>query len=136
MCGIAGIWTKNPKLLERDKYLKMLNLLQHRGPDTQRVDLLQEEGLVLLHTRLSIIDLSSAGNQPMWNEGRTISLVFNGEIYNFQELRQELEKAGHKFRSYTDSEVILHGYEEWGIGVVHRLNGMFAFVSRDRPGAT
>lgn len=131
MCGIAGIWTKNPSLLDQDQRLQMLNQLRHRGPDAQRLDVLQDGGLVLLHTRLSVIDLSSAGHQPMWNEDHSISLVYNGEIYNFKELRRELDNAGHHFRSNTDSEVILHGYEEWGTKVVHRLNGMFAFAIWD-----
>ena len=80
-----------------------------------------------MHTRLKIIDLSPAGAQPMANEDDTVWVTFNGEIYNFAELRRQLESEGHRFRSHADTEVIVHGYEEWGDGVVERLDGMFAF---------
>ena len=82
--------------------------------------------------RLSIIDISSTGDQPLYNEDRTKVLVFNGEIYNYQELREKLIEAGHEFKTHTDSETLLHGYEEWGEALVDRLRGMYGFVIWDR----
>lgn len=127
MCGIAGIiGSSDTQLMER-----MLATIAHRGPDDSGIERFDEvghrEGSVLGHRRLSIIDLSTKGKQPMSNEDGTLWVVFNGEIYNFAELRQELEQAGHVFRSHTDTEVILHGYEQWGASCVERFNGMFAF---------
>jgi asparagine synthase (glutamine-hydrolysing) len=127
MCGIAGAYSKASGWLKDAPLYRMQGILGHRGPDDQGVDLLPELGVGLVHTRLSVIDLSSAGHQPMWNDDRTIGIVFNGEIYNFPELRQQLKSNGAIFRSHTDTEVILRGYEAWGIDVVKQLNGMFAF---------
>jgi len=84
------------------------------------------------HRRLKTIDLSEGGAQPMFNEDNTVVVVFNGEIYNFQPIKEELEKKGHKFRSRCDTEVIVHGYEEWGAQCLDRFNGMFAFVLYDK----
>lgn len=109
----------------------MMNLIRHRGPDDRGVFADGPAGLALGHLRLSIIDLSPAGHQPMFNEDGSVVLVFNGEIYNFQELREQLQKAGHRFLSRTDSEVLVHGYEEWGESVVDKLCGMFAFAIWD-----
>ena len=81
---------------------------------------------------MSIIDISSTGDQPLYNEDRTKVLVFNGEIYNYQELREKLIEAGHEFKTHTDSETLLHGYEEWGEALVDRLRGMYGFVIWDR----
>jgi len=110
--------------------------LHHRGPDDGGLKyfaLLQSTVWVSLqHRRLSIIDLSSAGHQPMCNEDESVWITFNGEIYNFQELRAELVAAGHQFRSNTDTEVIVHGYEQWGNDVVRKLRGMFAFALWDQ----
>lgn len=107
-----------------------LNTLQHRGPDASGH---WSSGCCSLgHRRLSILDLSAAGNQPMSNEDGALWLTFNGEIYNFRELRRELQAAGHQFSSDSDSEVILHGYEEWGIDCLRRLRGMFAFAICDK----
>jgi asparagine synthase (glutamine-hydrolysing) len=103
--------------------------LTHRGPDANGIHI--EEGVGLGHRRLSIIDLSPAGNQPMSNEDGTIWIVYNGEIYNFHELRTELESKGHRFKSHTDTEVILHLYEEKEARCVERLRGMFAFAIWD-----
>ena len=125
MCGICGFnW--NDEVLARS----MASQIIHRGPDQEGVFCCPE--MSLAHRRLSIIDLSEAGRQPMFNEDSTICLVFNGEIYNFQELREELEAKGHVFQSRSDSEVIIHGYEEWGIDSIKRLRGMFAYGLYDR----
>lgn len=107
----------------------MSDAIAHRGPDGSGAF---EDGPVALgHKRLAIIDLTDAAAQPMRNEDGNLRLVFNGEIYNFQELRKELEAAGHSFASHSDAEVILHGYEEWGESCLTRLNGMFAFALWD-----
>ncbi len=120
MCGICGFNWQDESLIQT-----MADTIQHRGPD-QKGHFCCEE-MSLGFRRLSIIDLSNNGRQPMFNEDDTLALVFNGEIYNFMDLREELKDKGHIFRSRADSEVILHGYEEWGIDVLHRLRGMFAF---------
>ncbi len=109
----------------------MGDAIAHRGPDDRGYHEAPADGLALGHNRLSIIDLSPAGHQPMFGEDRSVVLTFNGEIYNFVELRDELLAAGHRFSSRTDSEVIVHGYEEWGEGVLERLQGMFAFALWD-----
>lgn len=138
ICGIIGLEDKSP--IER-----MVKSLAHRGPDDQGMIALGEtdniasrltpdasrSSVVLGHTRLSIIDLSKAGHQPMSNEDGSVWITYNGEIYNFRELRKELEGKGYRFRSDTDTEVILHGYEAWGEQVLDRLNGMFAFAIYD-----
>src|SRR5688500_8554656 len=125
MCAIVGIWGEaNEELIQR-----MTAEVAHRGPDDCGIRVFREtpQAISLGHRRLSIIDLSTAGRQPMANEDETIWVVFNGEIYNFPELREQLVAAGHRFRSRTDSEVLIHGYEEWGIDFVKKLNGIFAF---------
>jgi asparagine synthase (glutamine-hydrolysing) len=127
MCGIFGL---NLSAMQ-DDYSKYALLLKHRGPDAFGSYINREEGVYLGHCRLAIIDLSEAGNQPMCNEDETVWLSYNGEIYNFQELRHELIELGHIFKSKTDSEVIIHGYEEWGADCVNRFNGMFAFALWD-----
>lgn len=109
----------------------MVRALAHRGPDDEGRFVDEEAGVGLLHRRLSIIDLSPLGHQPMPNEDGSAVLCFNGEIYNFGALRPELEAKGHVFRSRTDSEVLLHGWEEWGEGVLQRVRGMFAFAIWD-----
>ena len=103
--------------------------IAHRGPDDEGLRLDGPVGLV--HRRLSIIDLTDSGHQPMSNEDGTIWLTFNGEIYNFRELRRLLEARGHRFASHSDSEVLVHGYEEWGVRLLERLNGIFAFAIWD-----
>jgi asparagine synthase (glutamine-hydrolysing) len=108
----------------------MTMALAHRGPDGD--GFFVDGGIGLGHRRLSIIDLSAAAAQPLFNETGDVALIYNGEIFNFRELRAELEIKGHRFRSATDSEVIVHGYEEWGDDCVARLNGMFAFALWDR----
>ncbi|MDD1658789.1 MAG: asparagine synthase (glutamine-hydrolyzing), partial [Methanomicrobiales archaeon] len=129
MCGIAGIClisggTVDPALLER-----MSERIHHRGPDGSGTYVDGPVGLA--HRRLAIIDLTDAAKQPMTNEDGTLWLVFNGEIYNFIELRKELAGKGHTFRSDGDTEVILHAYEEWGKECLSRFNGMWAFALWD-----
>lgn len=124
MCGICGFNWDDQRLV-RD----MADIMDHRGPD-QKGNFV-DEGVSLGHSRLSIIDLSEKGKQPMKNEDGSLQIVFNGEIYNFKELRDILEKQGHRFFSNTDTEVIIHAYEQWGVECVKRLRGMFAFAIWD-----
>ncbi len=132
MCGIAGALNIARELppLEEELGLKMALKLRHRGPDGQTAFRSTTGRCVLGHSRLKIIDLET-GDQPMPNEDHSVWVVFNGEIYNFRELRRELEAAGHRFRSRSDTEVIVHAYEEWGDRLVDRLDGMFAFAVWD-----
>ena len=129
MCGLTGVVNRTGEPVEADVLKAMTDAVAHRGPDGEGY--LVDGSAGLGHRRLAIIDLSDAAVQPLPNEAGDVHLVFNGEIYNFSALRAELEAAGHEFRSRTDSEVILHGYEEWGDAVVERLNGMFAFALWD-----
>jgi len=127
MCGIAGFsGSFDSELLER-----MVSAISHRGPDDRGIRFEPETGIGLGHARLSIIDLSPDGHQPMTNEDGTLWLVYNGEIYNFKELARALEEKGHRFRSRTDSEVLLHLYEERGAAMLSDLNGIFAFALWD-----
>jgi len=131
MCGITGIYNfKTMAPAERWVIEDMNNAMLHRGPDGQGIFIDNEVGLG--HRRLSIIDLSSAGSQPLCNEDESIWLTFNGEIYNYIELVPELQAKGHIFKSKTDSEVIIHAYEEWGIDCIHKFNGMFGFAIWDK----
>ncbi|MCK5529412.1 MAG: asparagine synthase (glutamine-hydrolyzing), partial [Kiritimatiellae bacterium] len=120
MCGICGFNWKDKKLIK-----SMNDVIQHRGPDQDGVYCCKD--ISFGHRRLSIIDLSEHGRQPMFNEDKTICMVFNGEIYNYEELKPQLIALGHKFISDSDSEVIIHAYEEYGIDVLDKLRGMFAF---------
>jgi asparagine synthase (glutamine-hydrolysing) len=129
MCGIAGWLDGAPR--PEAHLVAMANSMAHRGPDDRGVLYDAEAGVALAHNRLSIIDLSAAGHEPMFNEDGAVALVFNGEIYNFEALREQLVAAGHRFVSRTDCEVVVHGYEEWGAAVVERLEGMFAFALWD-----
>jgi asparagine synthase (glutamine-hydrolysing) len=124
MCGIAGFNFEDRELLK-----KMMDSLSHRGPD-QRGGIIYNN-FSLGHLRLSIIDLSENGRQPMSNEEGNLWVVYNGEIYNFKEIKEDLEKKGHRFKSNTDSEVIVHAYEEYGPDCVNLFNGMFAFAIWD-----
>ena len=126
MCGIVG-QINQENSIDRSVFDRMVDSLQTRGPDGRGVELFNNDYVALGHRRLSIIDLSEHGRQPMTNEDGTVWLTYNGEIYNFQELRRTLVDKGHVFRSNTDSEVIIHGYEEWGDAVVSNLRGIFAF---------
>lgn len=130
MCGIAGVvWQDPTRPAERGVIAPMVAALAHRGPDGEGIELLGPAALG--HRRLSIIDLSPDGRQPMSNEDGTVWVVLNGEIYNFAELRRELQGRGHVFRSKTDTEVLVHLYEEQGPELVQRLRGMFAFAIWD-----
>lgn len=138
MCGITGIIATNGAVVDKNVLSSMSDALAHRGPDAHgmRIDLQACDECLsiqvgLAHRRLSIIDLSHNAAQPMSNENGTIWIVFNGEIYNFAELRTLLEERGHVFKSKSDTEVLLHGYEEWGVSLPLRLNGMFAFAIWD-----
>ena len=129
MCGIAGIARASYRPIDAAVLLRMAAAIRHRGPDGYGV--LADRRIGLAHVRLSIIDLVT-GDQPMGNEDGTLWTVFNGEIYNWVELREQLEARGHAFRTRCDSEVLLHGYEEWGTELLDRLEGQFAFAIYDR----
>ncbi|MBN8279086.1 MAG: amidotransferase 1, exosortase A system-associated [Gammaproteobacteria bacterium] len=130
MCGIAGIIDLGNRTPVNEALLRAMNdRLSHRGPDGSGVHL--EPGIGLAHRRLSIVDLA-AGHQPMYNEDNSVCIVFNGEIYNFQGLAEELAGLGHRFRTHCDTEVIIHAWEQWGPGCLARFNGMFAFALWDR----
>lgn len=129
MCGIAGIFHyRSAEAVDRDLLHRMNESLYHRGPDD--AGLYVEPRVGLGHRRLAIIDLSG-GHQPLFNEDGSVAVVFNGEIYNYQELVPELAARGHRFRTRTDTEVIVHGWEEWGEACVSRFRGMFAFALWD-----
>jgi asparagine synthase (glutamine-hydrolysing) len=129
MCGIAGQYCLDGKEPDTKLLSVMSERLAHRGPDGEGTHI--SGPIALAHRRLAIIDLSSDGLQPMTNEDGTLWLVFNGEIYNFVELREELIEKGHRFHSKSDTEVILHAYEEWGHECLDRFNGMWAFALWD-----
>lgn len=144
MCGISGIATRDRGGLPDDLLRRMTHALRHRGPDDEGCFKEPLGRAALGHRRLSIIDLTS-GHQPVFNEDRQVAIVFNGEIYNFQELRPALEATGHRFSTHSDTETIVHLYEEMGAECVTRLRGMFAFaiwdgrrnevfIARDRVG--
>jgi asparagine synthase (glutamine-hydrolysing) len=132
VCGIAGVFDYRERRtipLDRDAAIAMVDVLVHRGPDDGGV--WAEPGVVLGHRRLSILDVSADGHQPFVDPASGCVLVYNGEIYNYRELRSELIGCGHHFRSQSDTEVILRGYLEWGRSLVTRLNGMFAWALYD-----
>ena len=128
MCGICGWFLTEGQKWDISHLDNMIATIAHRGPDDRGVFFDERRGIALGHNRLSIIDLSEAGHQPMISEdGKTI-LVYNGEIYNFRELRKELESLGHSFFSRTDTEVVLRSFKQWGSSCVERFCGMFAFA--------
>lgn len=129
MCGITGIFNLNGEPVSAVILRRMTDAIAHRGPDGE--GFYADSFIGLGHRRLAIIDLSPAGHQPMITLDGQYVLVYNGEIYNFQELRLELEALGHQFRSRTDSEVVLYAYAEWGVKALDRFNGMFAFAIWD-----
>lgn len=128
MCGICGIYDRSGRPIDKSLLNRMIGVLTHRGPDGE--GRLIDGELGLGHRRLSIIDVDG-GAQPIGNEDGSLQVVFNGEIYNFIELRAELEQSGHAFRTASDTEVIVHAFEEWGKDCVRRFNGMFAFALWD-----
>jgi asparagine synthase (glutamine-hydrolysing) len=130
MCGITGIVNFDGAPVEASTIQRMTRILAHRGPDDEGT--LIEPGVGFGHRRLSILDLSEGGHQPMTTADGALTIVFNGEIYNFRSLRQELEQHGHVFRSASDTEVILYGYRQWGEGCWARLDGFFALALWDR----
>ena len=137
MCGIAGFVdspsaSAAPLTAEARRALvhRMCDVIRHRGPDDEGVWLAEGDGVALGMRRLSIIDLST-GHQPIHNEDQSVWIVFNGEIYNFQELRRTLESDGHRFYTATDTETIVHAYEQWGVGAIARLRGMFGLAIWD-----
>src|SRR5690348_14906446 len=136
MCGIAGVFRPQSFATAEDQCAveRMVAAQTHRGPDDRGT--FREGRSVLGHCRLSIVDLSAAGHQPMANEDNTIWVTYNGEIYNFEELKDSLQARGHRFRGHADTEVLIHGYEEWGIErLLSKLRGMFAFALYDSRNA-
>lgn len=129
MCGICGFYSLNRQAFDAGLLGRMCSRIVHRGPDGQGK--FEEHGMALAMRRLSIIDLHQ-GSQPIFNEDRTVCVVFNGEIYNFLELRKDLEARGHHFTTRTDTEVIVHLYEDFGVDFVQKLNGMFSIALWDR----
>jgi asparagine synthase (glutamine-hydrolysing) len=133
MCGVAGVAYSEPRGVAPELLARMGAVLRHRGPDGFGYYAGARVGLV--HLRLSIIDLAG-GAQPLGNEDGRVLITYNGEVYNYRELRQELEAQGHRFRTQSDTEVLVHAYEEWGVDMLNRLNGQFAFAIYDRRSET
>ncbi|HBF33518.1 TPA: asparagine synthase (glutamine-hydrolyzing) [Candidatus Sumerlaeota bacterium] len=130
MCGITGyVNLAPPQPAQREILQRMANAIRHRGPNAEGIWTGGPTGFA--HRRLSVIDLSTSSNQPMCNEDESVWIVFNGEIYNYQELREELLRAGHVFRSHGDTETLIHLYEQEGVGMLRKLRGMFAFAIWD-----
>lgn len=128
MCGIVGFTNK---INNSNKVIvDMMDKIRHRGPDAEGSYI--DSDIVLGHRRLSIIDVSSSGDQPIFNEDGSLIIVFNGEIYNYREIRQKLINSGHIFKTNTDTEVLIHGYEEYGEKLLNMLRGMFSFVIWDK----
>lgn len=131
MCGIVGI-AASASSNRMELLTRMRDTLRHRGPDDAGVWSSFDGRVAFAHRRLAVIDLSPGGHQPMTDEKGDLCIVFNGEIYNYREVRQELEQTGHRFRTASDTEVILTAYRVWGVDCLERLNGMFAFGLYDR----
>jgi asparagine synthase (glutamine-hydrolysing) len=143
MCGILGLATK--RMPDQSILIAMRDAMSHRGPDDAGLWISSDNRVCLSQRRLAIIDLSSDGHQPMADSSGRVHITFNGEIYNYLDLRKELQSKGRNFRTINDTEVILEAYLEWGEGCVSHLNGMFAFalydlqkrqlfIARDRAG--
>ncbi|MBM3921214.1 MAG: asparagine synthase (glutamine-hydrolyzing) [Sphingomonadales bacterium] len=145
MCGIAGIWHLNREPLDREKLIRFTDSMTERGPDGSGYGFFDNHTLGLGHRRLSILDLSDAGKQPMAFANGRYHITYNGEIFNFEEIRRDLETLGHRFHSHTDTEVVLAAFVVWGSDCLNRFNGMWAlaiwdeqektlFMARDRFG--
>ena len=132
MCGICGVAFTSRVEEAEPRVRAMSAALRHRGPDDEGflINEPRAAGLALGMRRLSIIDLQG-GHQPIWNETRDVAVVFNGELYNYRELRDNLLKYGHKFSTQSDTEILLHAWEEWGEDCLTELRGMFAFALLD-----
>src|SRR5260370_39461149 len=130
MCGIAGAFARDTRCDVGPLVERLTNALAHRGPDGSGRQFVWQRSAALGHRRLSIVDLEG-GAQPMANEDGHVWVVLNGELYNHLELRRELEARGHRFRPRADTEVLVHGWEEWGTELLGRLNGMYAFALYD-----
>ena len=133
MCGLAGVARRESRGVATEMLDRMAGALRHRGPDGSGRYADAQVGLA--HVRLSIIDVAG-GAQPLGNEDGSVLIVYNGEVYNYLELRHELVAAGHRFRTRSDTEVLVHAYEQWGTGMLGRLNGQFAFAIYDRRAGT
>ena len=134
MCGLAGIFdSRDRRPIDRELLAAMTDSLSHRGPDG--AGFYVADGIGLGHRRLSIIDLAG-GHQPLFNEDRSVLVVYNGEIYNFRELASQLRALGHQFRTVCDTEVVVHAWEQWGPDSVKRFRGMFAFALWDSNSST
>ena len=134
MCGISGIIHFNNQPVPEQALQAMMRAMKHRGPNDD--GLFSENGVGLGFVRLSILDLSAAGHQPMFSHDERYVLIFNGEIFNYLELREELKGKGHHFRTGTDTEVVLAAWQEWGEAMLHRFNGMWAIALYDRRDKT
>jgi asparagine synthase (glutamine-hydrolysing) len=134
MCGIAGILARDGDVVHEGVLRLMGEAIAHRGPDDHGTHIDGPVGLA--NRRLAVIDLTPAGHQPMATADQRLTIVYNGELYNYRELREELATRGHRFRSYTDTEVVLNAYREWGSAAVERFNGMFALAIWDREERT
>ena len=134
MCGIVGSYTYGNHENQEKRIQEAVNVLRHRGPDDKGIEkyFFNDSSLILGHTRLAIIDLSSSGHQPMNSLSGRYSLIFNGEIYNYIEIREELISLGYSFQTNTDTEVLLSAWEEWNDECLKRLKGMFSFVIFDK----
>lgn len=132
MCGYVGF--TNPTENAKETLQKMCDAIAHRGPDAEGSYI--DENIALGHRRLSIIDITEAGTQPLYSADKNYVLVFNGEIYNYQEIRKELMEKGYTFATHTDSEVLIYGYQEYGKDLLNRLRGMFSFVIWDKANQT
>src|SRR5262245_1293544 len=124
MCGIFGVWDLDGRRVDAQAVATSRDRIEYRCPGA--AGQLVQGNVGLAHRRLSIIDLSEAGRQPLGNQDGSIHAVVNGEVYNYQPLREQLLAAGHRFKGGSDSEVLLHAYEEWGTACFARFNGMFA----------
>ena len=128
MCGIAGLSGEIKQPITE----MLKDVLVHRGPDDSGSFEAPEHHIQLFHQRLAILDITTAGHQPMLSPDGTLALVYNGEIYNFRALREELEQQGYQFQSQSDTEVVLTAYRAWGVDFLAKLNGIFAFALFDK----